>query len=570
MKFNPSFLQLFQSIEDANNFHASIDNANPSRSWLKFVPNEVYNQYIILQDEFKTLLELNEIVKAELVDLNGNVVNSNLGHGYKKYEENNLLFSFKILEDYKDQCLCIKLTFTRDPNSPIQSRGQFLYSNLFTCCEVNRERTALVSYWHTENHYGIQYAEPSDSSHNRAQNNQDVNLLPRIRNQIRLPLYFLKWKTEQDSSESTYSSITPTNINVSRVKRREIKNWRVIANDWVNQRLAIVSDSDFVYIDSQREITRPYEYEEVDNGGDFSISILESQPKYGDNFIDNFGLVNHKPVILSINFPNGTCCNPDGTPIAEPEIVSESILTDACQFQGISKRAVVEGQPDGAVKYRLTVNSMQGTSKLIRVNTPNGNAQYIFNSTAQTFVGYFLINPSGTVNVDVRCCFEECTPGTPISIDATLELYENDGVTLSGETCNISASKACPLPIAPVWELISSDGSAIKTARIKGEPNGTAKVNALVTLCDPFGLPIPPPNQIILSPYFNRQAVILNDSFDADIPLNSSGYSEELRLEVFSGFTMPGVTVEIVGLYTIYNNNGGLSNQSLAVFHRQN
>lgn len=569
MKFNPSFLQLFPTIDDANNFHASIDNANPSRSWLKFIPNEVYNQYIILQDEFKTLLELNEIVKAELVDLNGNIVNPNLGHGYKKYEENNLLFSFKILNDYKDQCLSIRLIFTANPDEP-NGRARALYSNLFTCNKTNRERTSLVSYWHTENHYGIQYIEHSNSSQGRSQNNTEINLPTRVKNQIRLPLYFLRWKTEQDSSESTYTSSTPTNINISRVKRREIKNWRVIANDWINQRLAIVSDSDFVYIDTQREITRPYEYSEVDNGGDFSISILESQPKYGDNYIDENGLVNHRPVITSITFPNGSCCTPDGTPILEPQIISESILTDVCAFQGISKRAVVQGQPNNAVKYRLSVNSMQGTSKLIRVNTNNGNAQYIFNSTSQVFIGYFLINPSGMVNVDVRCCLEECTPGTAISIDATLELYENDGITLSGEACNISASKTCPLPIAPIWELISSDGSSIKTARIKGEPNSTAKVNALITLCDAFGLPIPPPNELILSPYFSQQGVILNDSFDVDIPLNSAGYSEELRLEVFSGFTMPGVTVEIVALYTIYNIDNELSNQSLAVFHRQN
>ena len=569
MKFNPSFLQLFDSIEEANYFHTSVDNANPSRSWLKFVPKEVYNQYIILQDEYSSILEFREIVKAQLVDLEGNVIFDNLGYGYKKYiEQNVLLLSFKILQDYKDQCLCIKLTFNPGFSEEVGISNQ-LFSNLFTCSELNRERTALVTYWHLSNHYGIPY-KPNlvISTTNKANVNQlDSVQQFAIRNQIRLPLYFLRWKTEQDSSESTYATNTPVNINVSRVKRREIKNWRVVANDWINQRLAIVSDSDFVYINTQREITRPYQYEEVDNGGDFSLSILESQPKYGDNFVDNYGLVNHKPTIISITYPNGPCCNPDGTPLIEPDITNEITVANTCQFQGIHKRITVVGQPNSTIKYRMSASVIQGTSKQVQIWNTDTNNVHNFNNTSQNFVGYFYIGPTGQVDLNIRCCLEDCTPGVNIAFTGKFELYKMDGSTLSGEICNISASKTCPLPIAPKWNILSQTGTGFKNVRVEGQANSVANFMVRI-LSEISSFRYFPKNNITLEGFLNADDVDAEDTWEFSIPVGPSGFSNDFDIQVEAGNFMGLVPPEasIYASLTLRNANGGLSNEVVGIF----
>lgn len=564
MRFNPSFFQLKTSIDEANNFGTSIDNANPSRSWLKFVPKEVYNQYILLDEEFREILEFQEITRAELVDLDGNVINNNLGFGYKKYlEQNVLLFSFKIMQDYKNQCLCIRLVLSA--GLTIESRSQPLFSNLFTCSEYNRERTALVTYWHLENHYGIPY-HPVMSVANKSANVDLVQAQVAIRNQIRLPLYFHNWKTEQDSTESTYETNTPTNINVSRVTRREIKVWNVIGSDWINKRLAIVSDSDFVYINGQREITRPYEYEEVSNGSDFSISNLESQPIYGDEFIDLYGLVNHKPVITAINFPNGNCCNPDGTPIIEPEIINEVTLADTCQFQGIRKRITVQGQPNSTIKYRLSCSELQGTAKQIFVTGNQTNNSHTFVNTAQNFVGYFYIGSSGQAQIIIRCCLEICTPGNPISINANLQLYKMDGLTLSEDVCNINASKTCPLPIAPQWVINSQSGTNIKNVRITGQPNSTANFVVRI-LSEVSSSRYFPKNNINIQGFLNEDDVEADDTWEFSIPINGAGTSASFNAQVEAGSWL-GLSPQESNIYaslTLRDVNGGLSNQVIGI-----
>lgn len=564
MRFNPSFIQLFDSIEDANDFNTSVDNANPSRSWLKFVPKEVYNQYILLDEEFREILEFQEITRAELVDLDGKVLNNNLGFGYKKYlEQNILLFSFKIMQDYKDECLSIRLVLSA--GLTIESRSLPLFSNIFTCSEYNRERTALVTYWHLENHYEIPY-KPVVSLTNKVANVDLVQAQVAIRNQIRLPLYFHNWKTEQDSSESTYATNTPVNLNVFRVKRREIKNWRVIANDWINQRLAIVSDSDFVYIDTQREITRPYEYEEVDNGGDFSISILESQPKYGDNFVDLYGLVNHKPTIISITYPNGPCCNPDGTPMIDPEIINQVTVDSDCQFQGIQKRITIVGQPNSTLKYRMSASVIQGTAKQIQVFNAGTNNTHNFINTNQNFIGYFFVGPSGQVDLNIRCCLEDCTPGTDIAVTSVFELYENDGVTLSGQTAVISAQKVCPVPIAPQWVINSQSGTDIKNVRVTGQPNATANfvVQILSEVSSPRYLP---KNNINIQGFLDEDDVETDDNWEFSIPINGAGTSASFNIQVSAGSYM-GLSPLESSIYvslTLRDINGGLSNQVIGI-----
>lgn len=551
MKFNPSFLQLFDSIEDANYFHTSADNANPSRSWLKLAPKEVYNQYIVLQDDYSSFFEFREIVKAQLVDLEGVVILDNLGFGYKKYiDQNVLLLSFKILQDYKDQCLCIRLTLAQGGNP--DGRSNVIFSNFFTCSEYNRSRTSLVTYWHLENHYGIPYHTDSKNAG--------------IKNQIRLPLYFLRWKTEQDSSESTYATNTPVNINVSRVKRREIKNWRVVANDWINQRLAIVSDSDFVYINTQREITRPYQYEEVDNGGDFSLSILESQPKYGDNYVDTYGLVNHKPTIISITYPNGACCNPDGTPLIEPEITNEITVTDTCQFQGTHKKITVVGQPNSTIKYRMSASVIQGTAKQVQIWNDDTNNVHNFNSTSQNFIGYFFLGDTGEVDLNIRCCLEDCTPGVNIAFTGKLELYKMDGSTLSGETCTISAQKVCPLPIAPKWQINTQTGTDFKNVSVTGQENSVANFVVRI-LSQVSSTHYWPPNHITLEGFLDEEGVQEDDTWEFSIAIGGSGVSSDFDISVDAGSYL-GLTPPEASIYvslTLRDINGGLSNEIIGI-----
>lgn len=580
MRFNPSFIQLFSSLEEANDFSVSPDNANPFRTWLRFCPKEVYNQYIALDYGYSNILEFREIIKAELVDIEGAVINPNLGFGYRKYlEQNVLLISFKILQDYGDQCLAIKLTFNGGFSNETgfsQTANNIIYSNIFTCSEYNRERTSLVTYKHLENHYEIPYNASLVLQQQKTSTNALAELAKqeqqRLYNQIRLPLYFHNWKTEQDSSEATYATNTPVNINVSRVKRRSIKKWRVVANDWINERLAIVSDSDYVYINTQREITRPYEYEEVDNGGDFSLSFLESQPKYGDNYVDNNGYVNHKPEIINITFPNGPCCNPSEDPLIEPEIINEQTLASGCAFQGVLKRITVQGQPGAIIKYRLTAQVIQGTAKQVRVYNANFDNNHTFSNTSQVFVGYFGLDNTGQAIVNLKCCLEECTPGVPVRIDSTFELYQMDGTTLSGEICEVDASKTCPLPAAPVWQILSQTGTQFKNVRISGEPNTQVgfQVRVLSELSSSHYFP---KNMLRVEGYLNQDDVSEDDTWNFTANLNSSGLSQDFDIECNAGNYMGLGTLEsyIYVSFTLRNYDGTLSTQVVGIhdIHRR-
>lgn len=576
MRFNPSFLQLFDTIDKANSFefYDSPENANPERSWLLFCPKEVYNQYILLDEIFLSTIEFKEIIRAELVDTDGNIVNNNLGFGYKKYIESNvLLLSFKIMQDYGDKCLIIKLTFNSGFSTQAgESTYNTLYSNIFSCSEHNREKTSIVTYKHTENVYEIPYRNNIQIT---PQNRANVNQLDSVQqftiyNQIRLPLYFLRWKTEQDSSENTYATNTPVNINVSRVVRRDIKVWQVIASDWINQRIDIVSDSDYVYINGKREITRPFEFEETSNGSDFSISKLESQPKYGDEYIDKYGLVNHRPVILAINYPNGTCCVPDGSPIVEPEIINESIEENTCEFQGIHKIITVQGQPNSTVKYRIRASEIQGTTKQIRVYNSDVNNVHNISNTNQSIIGYFYLDGSGVTELNIKCCLEACTPGTIKSINANLELYKSDQSTLSGEICNIQASKNCPQALAPEWVILSENGTNIKDVKISGEPNTT--VSFLVQILSEESNPRSfPRNTFDIEGYLDVENTEEGDFWEFTANLNSSGESQNFEIVIEAGAPVyNGTNLEsyIYANLTLRDYDGNLSNEVIGVFDR--
>lgn len=561
MRFNPSFIQLKRTIEEANDFNSSIDNANPHRSWLMLCPNEVYNQYILLDEDLAPLLEQSNLLKVELWSAQKGLLNNNIGFGYRKLQNNCLFFSFKILGDYDTDCLYMKLKFN---GLLLYGRNEaelytYLYTNLFTCSELNKDYSSIVTYKHRENHYEIPYREIPVFV------NQDGTESKHFSNQIRLPIYYLKKKTEQDSTENTYAANTPTNINVGRVNRRQIKIWQTIASDYINERLAIVSDTDFVYINGQREVTRPYEFEEVSNGSDFSLSNLESQPVFGDNYIDEYGLVNHIPVIISVDFPDGNCCDPNGT-MKEPEIISESTQSDTCEFQGVHKKFNVSGHPNTTVKYRLTMASMSGASKLIEIYNGDTYNSHMFNNTSNVFVGFFFLNNFGNAEMNIKCCLEDCVPGAEIGVNATLELYNYDGFTLNGETCNISKSKICGMPETPKWQINSETGTDFKNVSVTGAANSIANFEVKI-LSQISSTHYWPPNNITLEGFLNKDGVVTGETWEFSIPIGSSGVSNDFDISVDAGSylgLMPPEANIFVSL-TLRDVNGDLSTETIGI-----
>lgn len=543
--FNPSFIKLATTAETANNFGASIDNANPDRTWLHLCPGEVYNQYVLFNQSLAQKIFAESISRVSLQVVGKGVVDANIGYGYRYYPEYNaVLFSFKINEDYKESCLRLQIAV----GAPGGGRSFLLFSNLFTCTEYNRETSSLVTYRHLENHYGIPYNIPGRQAQ-------------AIWNQIRLPFYYLKNKTEQDSKENIYSVNTPTNIQIGRVNRKNLKIWQVIANDWMNERIGIISDTDRVYINGQREATRPYEYEEVTNGSDFSLSTLESQQVYGDTYMDEFGLVNHRPVIRDIKMDE-PCCDPSGK-LTEPTITTETTEVSDCEFDGIQKLITITGEPNATIKYRLSATSILGTSKEVRVYNGDINNTHIFNSAEDVFIGFAFLNNSGTTQIRIKCCLEDCTPGHPIEIDANFELYKMNGTELTGSICNIQKSKTCVLPPSAQWVIISESGTREKKVKIIGNPNTTIQVRAEVLSANPGGLY----TRLQMAPILDVSEVNTGDFWDLNIALNSSGESSEYDIRATAGniFTIGERT--LYASFRIYDYDGNPSPNVVGVYH---
>lgn len=549
MRFNPAFIKFGVTLDEANDLHTSIENANPTRTWLNLCPGEVYNQYIILDERFAPSFFQGGIDRVYLHQVGKGIVNTNVGFGFRLYQDKQVvLISFKILEDYKEACLSLVFTFKSGGISAYAP----LYSNLFTCAESNREKTSIVTYRHQENHYEIPYHSTGRQA-------------APIWNQIRLPLYFLKKKTEQDSKENLYSTNTPVNIQISRVQRKNLKKWQVIANDWINERLGMVSDTDFVYINTQREIIRPYEFEEVTNGSDFSMSFLETQPVFGDNFIDEYGLVNHRPVITGVTFDD-PCCDPDGTPLIEPKIESQIVQTDTCEFTGIHKLLTIQGQPNSTVKYRLSANALQGTAKTVKVYNQDVNNVHVFDSVDDIFVNFFYLDNNGEAQLRIKCCLEDCTPGQPIEIDADFTLYKMDGVTLSNETANIQASKTCVLPPSANWIIISSVGTNQKIVKITGTPNTTVQLQALILNALP-----PVFNRIQMNTgILDEINVAENDNWMLNIPIGPTGESVQYEIKVTTGHQYSVGTATIYASFRIYDYSGNPSNNVVGIHHIYN
>jgi len=279
--------------------------------------------------------------------------------------------------------------------------------------------------------------------------------------------------------------------------------------------------------------------------------------------LDEFGLVNHRPVITAINFPNGNCCTPDGEPAIEPVIASQTIQADTCDYGGIHKLITISGEPDSTIKYRLTASQVIGTSKEIKVYNTDVNNSYIFDYTPDVYIGYFYTDSEGSATLNIKCCLEDCTPGQDIAINADLELYKMDGVTLSGQICNIQKSKSCPMPQSPVWVIISETGTQIKRVKISGDPNATAIVRIRVLSSVDSGLP--PLNYIKVEGVpdgYQFTDVDTGEFWDIPINIDSTGESEEYDVSVSAGKRgfLP-IPAQIYVTFTLLDLNGDLSDE---------
>lgn len=193
-----------------------------------------------------------------------------------KKGENFIFLDFLIADDFHSDCLRLSINGKK--------------TNPFVCSKDDLEFTSLLTYWHRENIEGIPFIES--------------NYKPL---QIRLPIYFKTSKTEEDSEEYVTNFRLRENVRRSRVKRVFKSVWNVDANNWLNERIAIVSDCDFVYINSVRQISTPFVFNETDSASAFVISEWETQPRKDD--IISIGLIGGISVdshTLNIEFDRDT------------------------------------------------------------------------------------------------------------------------------------------------------------------------------------------------------------------------------------------------------------------------
>ena len=540
MKFNPAFLNLAKSGAVADNMGFSAEGSESVKLNLKLVPKEVYNQYIVVPDNLMYLLN-SPISKIRIVTDEGDIVPELLGYGYKIYLDYNCIYlSFKIAKDYANQCLRLRIDFVN--NTPANK----LFTNSFTCNYANKEKTTIITYRHLSNHYGIPYTAKI-LSNNKAKWNQ-----------IRVPLYYLRLKTEQDSEESIYDVNKPSNIAVSRVQRRDLSVWRVIANDWINQRLAIVSDTDYIYFDGKRQVVRPYVWEEIVAGNNFSLSELESQIVYGDEFLDTIGMVHYVIVINDIT--HSGCCTPSPTR-TEPKIVSSNDIAHGCATDGMAKKIVLTGLPNSTAKMRVELTAISGAVKTLRV----GNVDYTFSNVGQVHDIFYYFDGSGNAEIDVKCCFEECTPYAVISASFNIGFYNYDMTTLTGQNVTMSKTTNCAIPTTAKWDVISNTGTYQNTAKITdGIANGVAKVRVYVI--SSLGSP-PPISFVKFGALLDQNNVNTGDTWDVNVPLDGSGQSANYNLEVQNAGTWTPFNSAFISVkYVILDSNGDESQEKIILY----
>ncbi|WP_312922510.1 hypothetical protein [Empedobacter brevis] len=267
---SPSFIQFRKTIDEVFNIDQSHLNYENTQTFLKLVPNEIYTQRTIIPNNiFDDFLE-STIDKIELINLSEEVLEE-IDFGYFINRYRNFMFSFYINGDY-NECLSLKVTYSNDLGS------KHFYSTFFTCSESNIDKTCLLTYKHLENHYYTDYLIDSD-----------------VYSQIRVPMYYKKKRTEQDSKEYKVNLNTPNNIRSSRVTRTFVEVYEIIANDFINMRFAIVTDTDDIYKDGFRFFTRPFEPEESEIGGQLVISELEGQTNSFMPFTGEVSVIGKRP-----------------------------------------------------------------------------------------------------------------------------------------------------------------------------------------------------------------------------------------------------------------------------------
>lgn len=511
---NSAFLQfssvLMQDGFNADDFGYSIEAENSNELILKLVPGEVYNQFIFSNNIDVTQTTLRSV---ELCYYNGANTGEQIEYGAINFPSSGMLYlSFRIRKEF-DECLRLKLNFDN-----ITGRGQSepfsVYSNLFSLNKRNIDGTTLVTYRHTEILYGIPYTETETI----------------LWQQIRLPVWYARNKTEQDSEETVYDTGTPTNINVSRVQRRFLKVWRVIAPDWMNKRIGIVSDHDYIYFDGIRQISRPFVFDEISGGSTFSISEWETQPIDKDRFKDNDGIVSYPIVIRSIT---AGCCDESGTP-TDPRIVSVTQVANGCENDGWRYDIVLYGQPNTTAKFRLTAQAVEGQTKIaIRHGAGNSNT-YSFVQDSDFVDDYYFFDDLGGATITIESCFEECNPGYDNGLVLDIDLFDFDMLNLIPERAQFGHYSFCPAGTYKAdFDITSNLGDNQKAIKIiNGEPNGVCEV--VVQVLKLRGQP-KSSAMVDFGSWLSETGFNELDSWTVQVPLDGSGESVGFVFQV----TMP-------------------------------
>jgi len=531
MKFNPGFLNIKTDasigagVSTGRSFSAdwemSKEFATSSVVQLPLVPHELYNQFIVLKKEQVSA----SINLVELCTESGKIINDYFEYGFIAYPEFDCIyFSFKLLKEYTG-CLRFKFHFNLG-NSFLREA----YSSKFTCNNGNKAFTSLVTYRNIENIYSIPYEENSD---------------PILWQQIRLPIWYKNSKTEQDSEESVYDTNEFTNINISRVERRFLKVWRVLATDFINERLSIITDSSHVYITGQREICRPFIYEEL-TAGAISSSLLETQPVFGDEFIDKTGYLGAP---IRINEVVGGCCNEDRGGI-DPFVDSDTEVSSGCDGNGLGWEIEVLGEPHSNTKARITATNIQGQTKNLLVVSGNNIQSFSFtNVDGGAYDYYFEFDENGYAMIQLKSCFENCLGSNLIDAAFKFELYDLMMSEITNQFVNFGKQIQCT-PVGYVPELIVTNDLSESLKELKvtgGEPNGVAHLRVKVWM--ESGVP-EPPNHVFFGSYLNETNVEELDEWFIDVPLDSNGEATGLmfgctKAGQWEGTTPPKISCSV-------------------------
>lgn len=524
MKYNPSFLNVKSGVSLQGAFEAdwieSKETLGANVMQLPLIPNEVYNQFIIVAPE-QAGASINSVT---LCDESGISINDYFEYGFISYPDfDAIYFSFKLLKEY-DGCLRFRFNFNTSA-----SNYRSAYSSKFTCENGNKDFTSLITYRNSQNIYNIPYSETAD---------------PALWQQIRLPIWYAHKKTESDSEESIYNTDEYSNINVSRVERRFLNVWRVLASENINERLAIVSDCSQVYINGKREVCRPFVFEELQNGGAVVSSMLETQTIFGDEFIDKTGYLG---IPIRINEVIGGCCDESGGG-ADPVIDSDNEVASGCEGNGFGWEVEILGEPNSIGKSRVTATDIQGQTKNLFVTGGVEAHNFSFtNFEGGQYEFFYELDDNGYCMLTFRSCFEDCAGSELISASFKLELYDLEMNEISSENVTFGSQVNC-VPVGYVPEMIIRNDIGINTKIIdiqNGVPNGVANIR--INILGAEGLPLPN-NNVTFGTLLDVNGVEFGDSWIVQVPLDNNGEATGIvfscsKAGQYDGTTAPSIHV---------------------------